>query len=285
VCDRVEGVSTPNGSGSTTGADAATEVALDPEVDADAGSATDGGTARTGADGVLFLGLDAQFSPGRIVTTLVKPDGTVAATTGNGARCAAAWAAERTGAREFMLDTPAGTRRATVDADGRAVTVEMGVPTFEPRGVSLALEAPLIEEPMGELSVTAVDVGTTHAVAFVEDVDAVDLSAVAPPIRNADVFLRGANVTIAAPDGDGGFRQRTYELGVEGETRSCGTGAVAIVAAAKRTGRLPADPGEVRVRPPGGDLHVEVPERGTASLRGAVAREFAGFVDGTGRMV
>jgi diaminopimelate epimerase len=289
-CDRLDGVTPPKRESHDSDGvspDPATEpdAEFDPELDTDLGSATDGGTARTGADGVLFLGLDAQFSPGRIVTTLVKPDGSVAATTGNGARCAAAWAATRTGDREFMLDTPAGTRRARVDADGSAVTVEMGVPTFEPRGVSLALETPLIEESMGELTVTAVDVGTTHAVAFVDDVDDVDLPAVAPSIRHDEVFLRGANVTIASPDGDGGFRQRTYEVGVEGETRSCGTGAVAIVAAAKRTGRLPADAGEVRVSPPGGNLYVEVPERGTASLRGPVAREFGGVVDPAGHML
>jgi diaminopimelate epimerase len=248
-------------------------------------AATDGGERRSGADGVLFLGLVDEFRPPRVVTTLVKPDGTVAATTGNGARCAAAWAAERTGQREFMLDTPAGSRRARVDADGSAVSVEMGRPTFAGRDVPLAdgRTGPLVEERVGDLAVTAVDAGTSHAVAFVDDVDDVDLASVAPAVRNADVFSGTAvggpanvNVTVASPDGDG-FRTRTHEFGVEDETRSCGTGAVAVVAAARRLGRL-ADATDVRIGQPGGDVRVSLPDDGPATLRGPVVREFAGHV-------
>jgi diaminopimelate epimerase len=243
------------------------------------------GTGRArGADGVLFLTLEDRYTPPRIVMTLVQPDGSVAAMCGNGARVAAAWAAARTDATEFMIDTPAGTRRAVVEDAGGAsdratVTVEMGVPTAEPRDVPLDRTDPLIDAEVAGLSVTAVNTGVPHAVAFVDDVDAVPLDAVAPPVRNADVFPRGANVTIAARDGDG-FRQRTYERGVEGETRSCGTGAVAIVAAAKRLGRLSTDD-PVRVTPPGGDLEISVPDGASATLRGPVAFEFDGDLDAT----
>jgi diaminopimelate epimerase len=239
----------------------------------------------TGADGVLFLTLEDRYSPPRIVMTLVQPDGSVAAMCGNGARVAAAWAADRTGAPEFMIDTPAGTRRAVVADPGDGwttpsdVTVEMGVPTFDPRDVPLSGSEPLVDTGVNGLTVTAVNTGVPHAVAFVDDVDAVALERVAPPVRHADVFPRGANVTLAARDGDG-FRQRTFERGVEGETRSCGTGAVAVVAAAKRLGRLSsADP--VRVSPPGGDLELTVPDAGTTTLRGSVVREFDGELDAT----
>jgi diaminopimelate epimerase len=238
----------------------------------------------TGADGVLFLTLEDRYSPPRIIMTLVQPDGSVAAMCGNGARVAAAWAATRTDAREFMIDTPAGTRRTTVhDGPGAGwpvdVTVEMGVPAFDPDRVPLTAGEPLIDEDVEGLAVTAVNTGVPHAVAFVDDVDGVALDAVAPPIRYADVFPRGSNVTVAARNGDG-FRQRTYERGVEGETRSCGTGAVAVVAAARRLGfDLPDGP--VRVTPPGGDLQIAVPETGSATLRGPVAHEFDGQLDAT----
>jgi diaminopimelate epimerase len=234
--------------------------------------------AATGADGVLFLALEDRYTPPRVVTTLVKPDGSVAGAAGNGARCAAGWAAARTGTREFMLDTPAGSRLATVRGDPTAdaeVTVEMGVPSFDPRDAHLARDSPLLEEEVAGVSVTAVDVGTTHAVAFVDDVEDVDLATVAPSIRAAPVFPRGANVTVAATDGDG-FRQRTYERGVERETQSCGTGAVAVAAVARRLGRH--DGGPVRVSPPGGDLQVTVgtdPES-TATLTGPIVHEFGG---------
>jgi diaminopimelate epimerase len=228
--------------------------------------------ARVGADGVLFLALEERYDPVRVVMTLVQPDGSVAAMCGNGARVVAAWARDRTGESEFMIDTPAGTRRATVDGD--RVTIEMGTPSFDPRDVPLARESPLVAESVEGLTVTAVDTGVPHAVAFVDDVDDVDLESVAPPVRHADVFPEGTNVNVAAPDGSGGFRQRTYERGVEGETRSCGTGAVAIATAAKRLGRWDGQ-SELRVRPPGGELRVAVPDDGPATLDGPVTHEFA----------
>jgi diaminopimelate epimerase len=238
------------------------------------GGVTDADSETVGADGVLFLALESSYDPPRVVMTLVQPDGSVAAMCGNGARCAAAWARERTGAAEVMIDTPAGTRRATLDGD--EVTVEMGVPSFAPRDVPLSREQPLVEAEVEGLTVTAVNTGVPHAVAFVDSVDDVDLDAVAPPIRHADVFPRGANVTVASRTDDG-FRQRTFERGVEGETRSCGTGAVAVVAAAKRLGLVGDE--EVRVSPPGGCLRIRVPDGAEATLRGPVVREFAGELE------
>jgi diaminopimelate epimerase len=243
------------------------------------------GGERTGADGVLFLDLDPSASPVRVVMTLVQPDGSTADMCGNGARVTAVWAAGATGAREVVIETPAGDRHAVVRSEG--VTVDMGRPSFEPADVPLAHDAdgPLIEEDVGGLTVTAVDTGVPHAVAVVDDVDAVDLERVAPPVRHADVFPEGANVTLAsrvdigddategAPGAPAAFRQRTFERGVEGETLACGTGAVAVVAAAKRTGRLDTE-GPVRVSPPGGDLVIVVPDDGPATLTGPVEREF-----------
>jgi diaminopimelate epimerase len=238
---------------------------------------------RTGADGVLFLSLEARYSPPRVVMTLVQPDGSIAAMCGNGARVAAAWAAERTGATALMIDTPAGTRRATIDGDD--VTIEMGVPAFAPRAVPLSRNTELIEEAVEGLSVTAVNTGVPHAVALVDDVDTVDLDAVAPAVRYADVFPEGANVTLGSqvdPAADGSdrdadatprLRQRTYERGVEGETRSCGTGAVAVAAVAKRLGHLDGHDA-VTVAPPGGDLRITVPDDGSATLAGPAELEF-----------
>jgi diaminopimelate epimerase len=235
--------------------------------------------SRTGADGVLFLALEDKYNPPRVVMTLVQPDGYTAAMCGNGARCAAAWAAARTGASEVMIDTQAGTRRAEIRGD--EVLIEMGAPSFDPRDVPLARDEPLVAEVVEGVEVTAVNTGVPHAVAFVDDVDDVDLDAVAPAVRHADVFPAGANVTFASRSDDGdGFDQRTFERGVEGETRSCGTGAVAVVAAAKRLGLVEAGAAEsFTVSPPGGALEITVPDRGVATLRGPVVREFEGTLD------
>ncbi|WP_247007937.1 diaminopimelate epimerase [Halorientalis litorea] len=245
---------------------------------------------KRGADGVLFLALETEYSPPRVVMTLVQPDGSVAAMCGNGARCAAAWVAARTGTDEVMIDTQSGTRRATIGEQG--VTIEMGEPVFDPAGVPVATEDPLVEQEVEGLTVTAVNTGVPHAVAFVDDVTDIDMETVAPPVRDADVFPEGANVNVAALRGDGspddpdadpartGFDQRTFERGVEAETDSCGTGAVAIVAAAERLGTV--ERGErVPVHPPGGRLVVELTD-GDALLQGPVEKEYTGEVTVTG---
>ncbi|MFA9517190.1 diaminopimelate epimerase [Halopenitus sp. H-Gu1] len=264
---------------------------------------------RRGADGVLFLAIDDDADPTRVTMSLVQPDGSTAAMCGNGARVAAAWAFDRTGETGFVIETLAGDRRATVETDGRDVTIEMGVPRFDPDAVpldrSLSSDVavregdpgdPLLRTDIEGLTVSAVNTGVPHAVAFVDDIggiddiDDVDLDAVAEPVRHADVFPEGANVNLAerveyVPDDidrefDGlvpTFRQRTFERGVEGETRSCGTGAVAIAAVARRLGI--ADSPTVRCRPPGGELEVTVPDDGPATLAGPVTEEFSDELD------
>ncbi|WP_254528862.1 diaminopimelate epimerase [Natrinema gelatinilyticum] len=228
-----------------------------------------------GADGVLYLALEEKFNPPRVVMTLVQPDGSVAPMCGNGARCAAEWAMERTDTDSVMIDTQAGTLRAD-RTDDDDIIVEMGTATFDPAKIPVDTDEQVFETDIEGLEVTMVNTGVPHAVAFVDDVDDVDLEAVAPPIRYADIFPKGTNVSIASPDGASGFRQRTYERGVEAETESCGTGAVAIAVVARRLGLTDADP--VTVSPPGGDLQVSFNERGNATLAGPVEHEFDGEV-------
>jgi len=237
------------------------------------------------ADGVLFLDLDRRTDPPRVGFRLFQPDGSTASMCGNGARVAARWAAEVTEEREFVLETPAGDRHATVDGElpvtaerDTRVTVEMGTPTFDPEAIPVDAPGPVVEEPLEGFEVTAVNTGVPHAVAFVEDIDALDLEAVAPPIRHADRFPEGANATFAEPGQDVAFRQRTYERGVEGETQACGTGAVAIAAVAGRLGFV--EPGaELQIAPPGGTLDVRVPAGESATLAGPTTFEFEDSVD------
>jgi len=266
---------------------------------------------RTGVDGVLVLEADPDADPARVRMQLYQPDGGTAAMCGNGVRCVAAWASrtietaearaneeeERANAEEALgdvvVETPAGDRRATVhheDGQPVAATVEMGTPSFAPADVPMDRGESAVETTIAGRELTAVTTGVPHAVAFVEAVDEIDLNSVAPPIRHADVFPDGTNVTVAALADDGDqpragddpsrndslprFQQRTYERGVEGETRACGTGAVAILAAARRTGRLEAE--TAIVEPPGGRLRVTVPDEGPATLRGPVETTFSG---------
>lgn len=230
--------------------------------------------AELGIDGVLVLSLDADPSPSRVRFRLYQPDGSTADMCGNGARVAARWAQERTGEEAFLLETPAGPRRTAIEADEH-VTVEMGEPTFDPARVPVDADEPMLEEPFEGMPISAVNTGVPHAVAFLHSIDDLDLAAAAQPIRYAERFPEGTNVTVAEKTGETAFRQRTYERGVEGETQSCGTGAVAIAAVATELGLV--DAGQVlEITPPGGTLDVTIPEDGPATLSGPTVFEGEG---------
>ncbi len=241
-----------------------------------------------GSDGILFLGLEEREQPPRVDMTLFQPDGSTAPMCGNGARCAAEWGMDEADAEEVVIETPAGTLRGEYtesdssgesddsSADESHVAIEMTTPTFDPERIPVEADEPVIEEEIESLEVTVVNTGVPHAVAFVDDVDDVALEEIAPAVRYADSFPRGTNVTIASPKPDGdGYRQRSYERGVEGETDACGTGAVAIAAVARRLGLTEDD--EIDVQPPGGDLEIRF-EDGRTMLVGPVEREFEGEV-------
>ena len=69
--------------------------------------------------------------------------------------------------------------------------------------------------------------GVPHLVVRVDDVERVDVVGRGRPLRYDKSLAQGANVNFVSPDGQGGWKIRTYERGVEGETLACGTGAVA----------------------------------------------------------
>ena len=103
-----------------------------------------------------------------------------------------------------------------------------------------------------------VDLGNPHAVALVGSLeDAGDL--LTPPGHDAAVYPDGVNVELVTPRGERHVAMRVHERG-SGETRSCGTGACAVmVATADAAGERPDVLGEdvtYRVDVPGGELAV-----------------------------
>jgi len=176
---------------------------------------------------------------------------------GNGARCIAALLQRRGRARDgaMTLESPAGLVHARLVADGE-VSVDLGVPDFDPR--SLPFDAPgeqqgyTLELPGERVEIGAVSLGNPHAVLTVASVESAPLERLGPLIERHARFPKRVNVgflEVVAPDR---VRLRVYERGA-GETRSCGTGACAAVAVARRRGRLEAD---VRVEVRGGELRV-----------------------------
>ena len=121
-----------------------------------------------------------------------------------------------------------------------------------------------------------------HVVAFVEDLDGLDVEGIGRKIRHHPAFSpRGVNANFAKLVGPSRLRARTYERGVEAETLACGTGAVAIGLVASRSG-VAVSP--VTILPPGGELVIgfrTAPDGGfhDVTLSGPTERVATGEID------
>jgi diaminopimelate epimerase len=141
------------------------------------------------------------------------------------------------------IATRAGTKTLTFDAD--TITVDMGTPQV--------LGETTVRVGERELRATHVSMGNPHAVAFVDDLaEAGELRE--PPGHDDATYPDGVNVEFVARRGDHHVAMRVHERG-SGETRSCGTGACAVmVAAAVADGAERSTPYTVDL--PGGSLQI-----------------------------
>lgn len=178
-------------------------------------------------------------------------DGSLSEMCGNGIRVFAKHLFD-TGlaASPVTIGTRAGDRAVTANDDG-TYSVEMGV--AEIRGTS---KVAIAEGQTFET--TDVRVGNPHAVAMVTSLDEAGALRVAPD-HDEVVYPDGVNVEFVQVLAADHIAIRIHERG-SGETRSCGTGAVA---AAVATGAA-----ETRVDVPGGTLRVTHRSDGTTVLTG-----------------
>jgi diaminopimelate epimerase len=101
------------------------------------------------------------------------------------------------------------------------------------------------------------DVGNPHAVSFADDLARLPLHT-APTWSPPEEFPAGVNLEFASVVGNRHVAMRVFERGV-GETQSCGTGTVAVAAAARlHTGDSSDQTVTYRVDVPGGRVEVEL---------------------------
>ena len=174
-------------------------------------------------------------------------DGSVSEMCGNGVRVFARYLADHQGvdtSRPLPIGTRAGIKTVVFEADGR-VTVDMGTPTLREE----------TKVGVGERSWPAANIGmgNPHAVAFVDSLeDAGPL--LESPSYDPATYPEGVNVEFVVRRGERHVAMRVHERG-SGETRSCGTGACAVMVAsalADGAGRGTT----YRVDVPGGELDV-----------------------------
>lgn len=202
-------------------------------------------------------------------------DGTEAGACGNGTRCIAALVMEEKGAKEAKIETVAGVIACREAANG--VAIDMGAPSFDWRKVPLAeardtlhlgLRMGALQDPC------ALSVGNPHAVFFVEDANAIELSRLGPKIETYFLFPERVNVSVAQILSETDIRLRVWERGT-GITRACGTAAAATLAAAHKRGLT----GEyANFHMDGGKLTVEWRGDGHLILTGPAEKSFSGEI-------
>jgi len=210
-------------------------------------------------------------------------DGSEAAACGNGMRCVARRLFEASGQTQATFETRAGLLNCWRSGD--LYTVDMGPPKFGWKDIPLAeefrdtryielqigpIDAPVLHSP------SAVSMGNPHAIFWVEDVDAYDLTRFGPLLENHPIFPDRANITLAHVVDRDHITIRTWERGA-GLTKACGSAACAAAVAAarlKRTNRA------VQITLPGGELAIEWRERDDHVLMtGTATIEYEGRFD------
>lgn len=173
-------------------------------------------------------------------------DGSLSEMCGNGIRVLGRYLVDREGV-DRSSPLPIATRGGVkvLAFDGDDITVDMGVPGLH--GTTKVGVADRTWEAMH------VDMGNPHAVAFVDSLaDAGHL--LEEPTYDGSVYPEGVNVEFVVRQGPGQVAMRVHERG-SGETRSCGTGACAVmVAAAVADGAGPGSSYAVEL--PGGTLRL-----------------------------
>jgi len=164
---------------------------------------------------------------------IFNADGIEVEQCGNGARCIAALLYRRgqTSAGAVTMDSPAGLVHARVQS-GSVVSVDMGVPNFEPR--SLPFDAPERADTYSldvggqNVEIGAVSMGNPHAVLTVDSTETAPVGTLGPAIERHPRFPNRVNAGFVEIIDRSHIRLRVYERGA-GETLACGTGACAAV--------------------------------------------------------
>ncbi|MBI2070464.1 MAG: diaminopimelate epimerase [Elusimicrobia bacterium] len=118
--------------------------------------------------------------------------------------------------------------------------------------------------------------GCPHAVCLVPSVRDAAVESIGRSVRYHRAFApEGTNVDFVEVLAPGRLAVRTYERGVERETKSCGSGVLASVFAAKSLGKIPGPIADVQTQ--GGRMKV-VADGGHYGLEGGIDLVFEGGV-------
>jgi len=181
-----------------------------------------------GADGLILI---ENSDEADFCWKFFNADGSVAEMCGNGARCAARFAFTKGIAPAAMrFKTLAG----IIDAEVLDGTVRIGL--TPPCAIRLDLS---LDIDAADRTLHFINTGVPHTVLFVEDNQRTPVTKWGRYIRTHKMFQpAGTNANFVEITGENTLFVRTYERGVEDETRACGTGATAAALVAALLGHV-----------------------------------------------
>jgi len=175
-------------------------------------------TTGIGADGLLVVDKSKKTD---YKMRIINSDGSEAEMCGNGARCMAAYITRMKSAkkREFGMETLAGLVSAKIK--NKLIEVHLSDPQKYQADIPLTVNGQHIK-------VSYIDTGVPHTIVYVAGLKNINVETIGKTIRWDKHFApRGTNVDFAEQIKNDLVEVRTFERGVEGETRACGTGSVA----------------------------------------------------------
>jgi diaminopimelate epimerase len=219
---------------------------------------------------------------------IFNADGAEVEQCGNGARCFVKFvrALGLTDKRTIRVETLGGVIAPRLEDDG-TVTVDMGVPIFDPARVPFdtldltprrhgRLNLWPLDLDAARVEVGVASMGNPHAVQVVADVESALVARHGPAIEHHPRFAQRVNAGFMQIADRRRVRLRVWERGA-GETLACGSGACAAVAIGVELGLLDAD---VAVEVRGGTLRLRWAGAGTPVLMSGPAVEvFRGEFD------
>ncbi|EMD79756.1 TPA: diaminopimelate epimerase [Vibrio diabolicus] len=188
---------------------------------------------------------------------IFNADGSEVEQCGNGARCFARFVRLKglTNKYSISVSTKKGKMILNIEDDGE-VTVNMGVPEFEPNKIPFKAKQKektyIMRAGEKTLFCGAVSMGNPHVVTVVDDVDTADVDTLGPLLESHERFPERVNAGFMQVVSRDHIRLRVYERGA-GETQACGSGACAAVAVGILQGLLNEN---VKVSLPGGELRI-----------------------------
>ncbi|HVF27496.1 MAG TPA: diaminopimelate epimerase, partial [Pyrinomonadaceae bacterium] len=196
-----------------------------------------------GADGVALVEKQGG-GVGDFGVRIFNPDGSEAAMSGNGTRCAAAYLyyQELWSGEELRLCTRAGVKlyrlREQLGKGSYLFEAEIGKPLFESTAIPMSLDEsqpevrnyPLAVGGGETVSVTALQMCNPNCCVFVDDFERVDWRRLGRIIESHPQFPERTNVEFVRVRDRERVEVRVWERGV-GETLSSGTGACASAVA------------------------------------------------------